>query len=168
MTEQITNARRGGAGVLVEVDTQRDDQGNAYPVCVVRTSDGSLRAVHFSEPWQIRSLAQAEPKIGDRLSLSAGNLHVDRPDLYGEAGMTRPAAADWGKWANVAYRRDPESPSHLLPDPVAPAPAAPAPRIRLEIRMPNGQMGHTYDPEPVRSSGQVVEARDGRGLEIRR
>lgn len=167
MSEQITNARRGGAGVLVEVDEQVDSQGRRYPVAIVRASDGGLRALHFSEPGQIRALAQAEPRIGDRLSLSGASLHVDRPDLYGPATQPEPAA-NWARWANVAYRRDPESPSHLVPDPVAPAAAALAPRVRREIKMPNGQIGFTYDPEPARSSGQVVDARDGRGLEVRR
>jgi len=156
---QITNARRGGAGVLVEIDEQVDSQGRRYPTAIVRASDGTLKALHFSEPGQIAALAKAAPAVGDRLSLSSGNLNVTRPDLYGPTAE-RPAAADWGKWANVAYRRDPESPSHLVADRVAPpARSAPA-RVERQVRMANGQVGTTFDPAPVAPQPRIV-AEDG-------
>jgi len=159
MTE-ITNARRGGAGVLVEIDEQVDSQGRRYPVGIVRASDGSLKALHFSEPGQIRALAKAEPKVGDRLSLSAGLLHIDRADNYGAAGE-RAAAADWGKWANVAFRRDPESPSHLVAErPEPPARSAPE-RTAREVKMPNGSLGVTFDPLPTAPQPRVVQDATG-------
>jgi hypothetical protein len=165
--EPIVNARRGGAGILVEVDTQTDAEGHNYPVCLVKAADGSLRALHFQEPGQIAALAKAAPSVGDRLSLSADNLHVDRPDNFGERGMARVPAADWSRWGNAAYRRLPGGHDALRPEPVSPAPAVAAPRVRREVRMPNGQIGHTYDPPDIRRS-QVVPDRDNKGLEVRR
>lgn len=165
--ETITNSRRGGAGVLVEVDAQTGPDG-PYPVAIVRAPDGTLKALHFATPGMIRAISEAEPKVGDRISQGPEGLRVWRQDNYGEAGMTRPAAADWARWANVAFRRSPGGRDSLRPDPVAPAPAIPAPRVAREVKMQNGQLGYTYDPPAPEKLGQVVEARDGRGLEVRR
>lgn len=167
MDEQIVNSRRGGSGVLVEVDTQTGPDG-PYPVAIVRAPDGTLRALHFQTPGMIRSISTAEPKVGDRISQGPEGLRVWRQDNYGEAGMTRPAAADWAKWGNVAYRRSPGGRDALVAEKPAPPRAAPAPRVPREVKMPNGSLGVTYDPAPPEKVGQVVEARDGRGLEIRR
>ena len=165
--EQITNSRRGGAGTLVQVDAQTGPDG-PYPVAIVRAPDGSLKALHFQTPGMMRAISEAEPKVGDRISQGPEGLRVWKADLYGEAGMTRPAAADWARWANIAFRRSPGGRDSLVAEKPAPPPAAPAPRIAREVKMPNGQLGITFDPPAPVSQGQVVPARDGRGLEIRR
>jgi hypothetical protein len=166
MAKTVLNARHG-AGVLKRIDVLTGEDGRTFPVAVVKAADGSLKALHFSEPGQIAALAKAAPSIGDRLSLSADNLHVDRPDNFGERGMTRVPASDWAKWGNAAYRRSPGGHDALHPEPVSPAPAVAAPRMRRPIRLPDGRFATTDEAMPSATRGQVVA--DGRGgLEIRR
>jgi len=166
MTKTISNARHG-AGVLKSVDVLTGEDGKTYPVCIVKASDGSLKALHFEQPGQIAALAKAAPSVGDRISLSPDNLHIDKTDSYGLAGTKPQPAADWAAWGNRAYRRDPQTARHLVAEKVAPVAPVAAPRIRRPIRLPDGRFGTTDEPMPSATRGQVVP--DGRGgLEIRR
>ena len=175
MTDQpIRNHRLGRdgptAGVIQAVEEGRDDSGQLYPVVLVLHADGSLRAVHFQEPRHISALTQAAPNIGDRVSVHlGGDLSVSPgPDNYGEVGMVHQPAADWGAWANRAYRRNPDNPRQIEMEAKHPEVQAPAGRYRRRVRLADGREGYTYDPAPAANHGQVVPSRDGSGFEIKR
>ena len=164
MTEQIHNhnfSRDGAAhGELEQVDTAADDLG-LYPVAILRDSAGVRRAVHFTRPDHIAKLVHAAPNIGDELSVSAtGGVTVTKPDLYGESGMTIPAAADWSHVAHMGFRRAGPV-EHLKAESRAPqAPVAPK-RILRQFKTADGKLQHTFDPLPEVKAPQIVQDASG-------
>jgi hypothetical protein len=176
MTDQpIRNHRLGRdgptSGTLLSVDTARDDDGQLYPVLLIKHADGSTRAVHFQRVDHIAKLAQAAPAVGDRVSVHlGGDLSTGPgPDNYGEEGMVHQPAADWSTWANRAYRRHPDNPRQIQAEAKHPEVQAPAGRWRRRVRMADGREGFSYDQPPVADvNAGVVPSRDGSGWEVKR
>ena len=160
----VLNHRRSNgpiSGTLEEVDTAADREGQLYPVVVVRRSDGSRRAVHFDQPEFISALARAEPRVGDVVSLTGAGVRVSRPDVYGQEGAVTPPAADWGLWANRAYRRQPGGADALAAEPTPPEPPQGVVRYRRRVRLADGREGFAYDaPEPPKPT-QITKDEDG-------
>lgn len=164
MIEQILNhnfARDGAAhGELEQVDVASDDDG-LYPVAVLRDSAGVRRAVHFTRPDHIAKLVHAQPNIGDAVSITAnGGVTVSKPDIYGESGMTIPAATDWTKAAHMGFRRAGPV-EHLRAEPPTPQAPLASKRILRRYTTPDGKLQTTYDPLPEVKAPQIVQDATG-------
>jgi hypothetical protein len=150
-------SRDGAArGELEQVDTSADDDG-LYPVAVLRDSAGQRHAVHFRTADRIAKLVHAQPNTGDRLTIAAnGGISTERPDIYGESGMTTRPAADWSAIAHQGFRRSGPV-EHLTAErPAPPAPGEPK-RVLRRYTAPDGRHMTTFDPLPEAKAPQIVQ-----------